>query len=98
MASAPKPVFLTTPEAVEGYDGGYRNFSNNLNPLLLWNRTSPDGKVQYEAPVRIDNQVQYGDITSIISANLELLSTITVVDAKGIVIKEIGGENVICFE
>lgn len=84
MASAPKPVFLTTPEAVEGYDGGYRNFSKNLNPLLLWNRTSPDGKVQYEAPVRIDNQVQYGDITSIISANLELLSTITGVDAKGL--------------
>lgn len=84
MASAPKPVFLTTPEAVEGYDDGYRNFSKNLNPLLLWNRTSPDGKVQYEAPVRLDNQVQYGDITSIISANLELLSTITGVDAKGL--------------
>lgn len=85
MAIAPKPTFLTTPQAVEGYDDGYRNFFNNLNPLLLWNETSPDGKVKYPEPKRIDNSVQYGDITSIISANLELLSTITGVDAKGLI-------------
>ena len=84
MAHAPKPVLMTTPEAVENYEDGYRNFAYNTNPLLLWNRTSPDGKVQYDAPVRMDNQVQYGDITGIISANLELLSTITGVDAKGL--------------
>lgn len=85
MAIAPKPTFLTTPQAVEGYDDGYRNFFNNLNPLLLWNETSPDGKVKYPEPKRIDNSVQYGDITAIISANLELLSTITGVDAKGLI-------------
>lgn len=85
MAIAPKPTFLTTPQAVEGYDDGYRNFFNNLNPLLLWNETSADGKVKYPEPKRIDNIVQYGDITAIISANLELLSTITGVDAKGLI-------------
>ena len=85
MAIAPKPTFLTTPQAVEGYDDGYRNFFNNLNPLLLWNETSADGKVKYPEPKRIDNSVQYGDITAIISANLELLSTITGVDAKGLI-------------
>lgn len=85
MAIAPKPTFLTTPQAVEGYDDGYRNFFNNLNPLLLWNETSRDGKVKYPEPKRIDNSVQYGDITAIISANLELLSTITGVDAKGLI-------------
>ena len=85
MAIAPKPTFLTTPQAVEGYDDGYRNFFNNLNPLLLWNETSQDGKVKYPEPKRIDNSVQYGDITAIISANLELLSTITGVDAKGLI-------------
>lgn len=85
MALAPKPVFLTTPQAIEGYDDGYRNFSNNLNPLLLWNDMSPDRKIEYKEPKRLDNSVQYGDITAIISANLELLSTITGVDAKGLV-------------
>lgn len=85
MAIAPKPVFLTTPESIEGYDDGYRNFSNNLNPLLLWNPKSADGKREFPEPKRLDNQVQFGDITGIISANLELLSTITGVDAKGLI-------------
>lgn len=84
MAQAPKPVFLTTPQAVEGYDEGYRNFTNNLNPLLLYNATSGREKSINEKPQRIDNQVQFADITQIISANLELLSTITGVDAKGL--------------
>jgi hypothetical protein len=78
-------VFLTTPESIEGYDDGYRNFSNNLNPLLLWNPKSADGKREFPEPKRLDNQVQFGDITGIISANLELLSTITGVDAKGLI-------------
>lgn len=85
MAIAPKPVFLTTPESIEGYDDGFRNFNNNLNPLLLWNPKSADGKREFPEPKRLDNQVQFGDITGIISANLELLSTITGVDAKGLI-------------
>ena len=82
MAIAPKPVWLTTPEAVEGYDDGYRNFNNNLNPLLLWNPET-DRKPN-EKPDRLDNSVQFGDITGIISSNLELMSTITGVDARGL--------------
>lgn len=85
LAIAPKPIILTTPEAVEGYDDGYRNISNNLNPLLLWNEKSDDGKREFPKPERFDNQVEFGDITGIISANLELLSTITGVDAKGLI-------------
>ena len=84
MAIAPKPTWLTTPEAVENFDDGYRNFSNNLNPLLLYNRTSEDGKIKYDAPQRLDNRVQFDDITGIISSNLELMSTITGVDARGL--------------
>lgn len=83
MAYAPKPIFMTTGEAVEGYAEGWKNVGNNLNPLLIYNKTSPDHKIEYPEPKRIDNQVQYGDITNIISSNLELLSTITGVDSKG---------------
>lgn len=84
LAIAPKPVFLTTPESVEGYDDGYRNFHNNLNPLLLWNKTNPDNpKEVNEKPERMNNEVQFGDITGIISSNLELMATVTGVDARG---------------
>lgn len=84
MAVAPKPVFLTTPEAVENYDDGYKNFANNLNPLLLYNRTSPDKKTEYEPPTRLDNRVQFDDITGIIGSQLDLMSTITGVDSRGL--------------
>lgn len=84
MAVAPKPVFLTTPEAVENYDDGYKNFANNLNPLLLYNRMSPDKKTEYEPPTRLDNKVQFDDITGIIGSQLDLMSTITGVDSRGL--------------
>jgi hypothetical protein len=84
MAMSPKPIFLTRPEAVEGYSEGYRNFARNINPLLLYHPCSADGKIQYEPPQRIDNKVQFDDITGIIGSNLDLLSTITGVDAKGV--------------
>lgn len=84
MAMSPKPIFLTRPEAVEGYSEGYRNFGRNINPLLLYNATSADGKIAYDPPQRIDNRVQFDDITGIIGSQLDLLSTITGVDSKGI--------------
>jgi hypothetical protein len=88
LAQAPKSAFITEPEAVEGYADGYRNFNKNINPLLLYNRWSPDHKIEYNAPTRVDNRVQFDDITGIIGSNLELLSTITGVDAKGIMAGE----------
>lgn len=84
MAFAPKPIFLTIPEAVENFDEGYKNFGNNLNPLLLYNPSSEDGKVQYPEPKKLDNTMEFSDITGIISSNLELMSTVVGVDSKGI--------------
>lgn len=84
MAMAPKPVFMTTGDAIENLDSGYKTFQYNSNPLLLYNRTTVDGKTTLEPPQRLDNRVQFDDITGIIGAQLDLLSTITGVDAKGV--------------
>lgn len=84
MAMAPKPVFMTTGDAIENLDSGYKTFQYNSNPLLLYNRTTVDGKTALEPPQRLDNRVQFDDITGIIGAQLDLLSTITGVDAKGV--------------
>lgn len=88
MAQAPKSAFIAEPEAVEGYSDGYRNFNRNINPLLLYNRWSADHKIEYQPPTRVDNKVQFDDITGIIGSNLDLLSTITGVDAKGVMLGE----------
>lgn len=83
MAYAPKPVFMTVGEAIEDLDDGWKNFANNLNPLLLYKNKSEDQKIEYPKPERLDNTMQYGDITGIIQSNLDLMTTITGVDAKG---------------
>ena len=84
LAVAPKPTFLSDPEAIEGYQEGYKNFCYTMNPLLLWNPKSADGKRDLAEPKRIDNTVQYGDLTGIIGSNLELMSSIIGVDSRAI--------------
>lgn len=84
MAIAPKPVWMTTGEAVEGYTQNWKYSQYNLNQLLIRNDKSMDGKIEYPEPKRFDNTVQFGDITGIIESNLGLMATITGVDAKGI--------------
>lgn len=83
MAMSPKPVFMTTPEAIEGYSEGYKTFQYNINPLALYNDKSADGKRDLPAPIRMDNKVEFGDLTGIISSNLELMASITGVDSRG---------------
>ena len=83
MAMSPKPVFMTTPEAIEGYSEGYKTFQYNINPLALYNDKSADGKRDLQAPIRMDNKVEFGDLTGIIASNLELMASITGVDSRG---------------
>ena len=83
LAICPNPVIMTNVDAVEGLDSAYRNYGKTRNPLLLHNRLADDGKTVLEKPEYIQNTVQYGDITGIISANLEFMHSITGVDSKG---------------
>ena len=85
LAVAPKPVIMGTVDAMEGLDAGYRNFGRTRNPLALYNRLADDGKTELKPPTYIQNTVEFGDITGIISANLDFMHSITGVDAKGMV-------------
>ena len=84
MAVAPKPQWMVTGEAIEGYQNDWKYNQYNLNQIMVRNAASDDGKVQYPEPERFENAVRFDDITGIIGSNLELMSTITGVDAKGI--------------
>lgn len=83
LALCPKPVIMTDVDSVEGLESAYRNYGKTRNPLLLHNRLADDGKTVLEKPQYIQNQVQFGDLTGIISANLEFMHSITGVDSKG---------------
>lgn len=84
LAMAPKPTIIADPEAVEGYTEGYKNFCYNLNPLLLYNPFTADGKRQLPEPKRMDNMVQFADLTGIIDSNLGLMSAIVGVDTRSV--------------
>ena len=83
MAQAPKPIFWTVPEAVEGFTEGIKTIQYNVNPLAFYNDRSADGKRELPPPIRMDNKVEFGDLTGIISSNLELMASITGVDSRG---------------
>lgn len=84
MLQAPKPTITADPEAVEGYEEGYKNFCYNLNPLLLYNPKSADGKRDLQEPKRTDNTVQFGDLTGIIDSNLNLMSSVVGIDGRNV--------------
>ena len=84
LAKVPKPTWKAVPESIEGYIDNWRNAEYTLNPVLLWNDKSEDGKETYPEPKREDNVVRVDDVTGIISNNLNFLSTITGVDARGL--------------
>lgn len=88
LAKVPKNVFVTDPRAVEGLSEGWRNFEYNRNPLLCYKPGTPDGKTTYEKPVLGNFRVEFNDITGIIGSQLDLMSTITGVDAKGVMLGE----------
>ena len=90
LAIAPKPRFKGIPESIEGYEEQWKTFQYNLNPILLYNNKSADKKIEYPEPTLEDNKVDYGDLTGIISGQLELMSVITGVDARGIMSNERG--------
>lgn len=83
MAMTPKPIFLTTPEAIEGYSEGYKNIMYNVNPIALYNDKSADFTRDLPEPKKLDNRIEFSDLTGIIGSNLELMSSIVGVDSRG---------------
>lgn len=84
LAKVPKPTWKCVPESIENYIDNWRNAEYTLNPVLLWNDKNEDGTETYPEPKREDNVVRVDDVTGIISNNLNFLSTITGVDARGL--------------
>jgi len=83
MAMTPKPIFLTTPESIEGYSEGYKNIMYNVNPIALYNDKSADFTRDLPEPKKLDNRIEFADLTGIIGSNLELMSSIVGVDSRG---------------
>ena len=83
LALSPKNIFISSDEAIEGYEDYYKDFHKTSNPNLIYNAHNPTGDA-VNAPTVMNNSVTFSDVTSIIDSNLKLMQNITGVEAAGL--------------
>jgi hypothetical protein len=55
-----------------------------LNPLLIYNKWSADGKRELEAPQRLNNEIPLGDVGEMFSQSLQMVNAIIGIPAIGL--------------
>lgn len=84
LATSPKNVWLGESESIEGNEEYYRDSNKTLNPLLIYNKWSADGKRELEAPQRMSNEIQLGDVGEMFSQSLQMVNAIIGIPAVGL--------------
>ena len=84
LATSPKNVWLGESESIEGNEEYYKNSNKTLNPLLIYNKWSADGKRELEAPQRMSNEIQLGDVGEMFSQSLQMVNAIIGIPAVGL--------------
>ena len=84
LATSPKNVWLGESESIEGNEKYYRDSNKTLNPLLIYNKWSADGKRELEAPQRLSNEIQLGDVGEMFSQSLQMVNNIIGIPAVGL--------------
>ena len=84
LATSPKNVWLGESESIEGNEKFYRDSNKTLNPLLIYNKWSADGKRELEAPQRMSNEIQLGDVGEMFSQSLQMVNAIIGIPAVGL--------------
>ena len=84
LATSPKNVWLGESESIEGNEKYYRDSNKTLNPLLIYNKWSADGKRELEAPQRMSNEIQLGDVGEMFSQSLQMVNNIIGIPAVGL--------------
>jgi hypothetical protein len=85
LAMSPKAQFMGTVDAFKNLDNYYKDAGSGNNPILPYNRMDKDRKVELQPPVRMDNTVQFQDISGIIGNTLGIMGSVTGVDSHGLV-------------
>ena len=84
LATSPKNVWLGESESIEGNEKYFRDSNKTLNPLLIYNKWSADGKRELEKPERISNEIQLGDVGEMFSQSLQMVNNIIGIPAVGL--------------
>lgn len=84
LASSPKNTWICDSESIEGNEKYWRDSNKTLNPLLIYNKWSDDGKRELEKPERINNEIQLGDVGEMFSQSLQMVNSIIGIPAIGL--------------
>ena len=84
LATSPKNTWVCESESIEGNEKFYRDSNKTLNPLLIYNKWSADGKRELEKPERISNEIQLGDVGEMFSQSLQMVNSIIGIPAIGL--------------
>lgn len=85
LSISPKPTWRGSVESFKNLDNYYRDAGSGNNPILPYNRKTADGKEILEPPERMDNSVQYQDLSGIVGNTLSLMGSVTGVDSHGLI-------------
>ena len=84
LAKSPKTIWLTTHKQIEGKEEYFQNSDKNINQVLEYNDVAKGGKEKLDPPQRIDQTVQYNDLTDIMSHNIDLMQSVVGVHSIGL--------------
>lgn len=84
LATSPKNTWICDSESIEGNEKYFRDSNKTLNPLLIYNKWSADGKRELEKPERISNEIQLGDVGEMFSQSLQMVNAIIGIPAIGL--------------
>ena len=84
LAMSPKPQWRGYAESFKGLDKYYKKAGTGVNPIIPAQRLANDNTTVLPLPERVDNTVQFGDLNGIVDGSLNMLTSITGVDSKGL--------------
>lgn len=84
LATSPKNQWICESESIEGNEKYFRDSNKTLNPLLIYNKWSSDGKRELAAPERINNEIQLGDVGEMFSQSLQMVNNVIGIPAIGL--------------
>ena len=82
LAKSPKNLWLTTRKAVANNEENFQNSDKNINQLLFYN--DKDGKDTVPPPQRIEQTVEYSDLTGIMQSSIGLMQSVVGVESIGL--------------
>ena len=83
-ATVPKNTWVGSDDAVENREEYWKNANKTLNPLRVYNAVSKDGKRVLEPPQRINDEIQFADVSQLLQNALGLTNSIIGIPATGL--------------